>query len=272
MTLVSYNRSLEPQSVTEALSVAERFARVGFCGVKSADEALIRILAGRDFGLGVVASMGAIYVVHGRPGLSAVLMHALALQSPNCERFECVAESATSVTYAVKRKGGVEQRVTWDMQRAQRAGLAGGDNWRKYPEAMLHARARAEAARRVFPDVLLNYQGVEELQDLPQAGALVVEVAQVSAPPPAPQSAPEAEYVTRFEELAHDVNTCAPEERLTVAKAIKQAIEAGEISQAQREELLKIYALRFPKGGPRKAAPAAPPAESSGSLDEAVGG
>ena len=53
--------------------------------------------------------------------------------------------------------------VTWDMAKAQQAQLSGKENWRKYPMAMLTARAITECARDACPEALFGvvYTGEE---------------------------------------------------------------------------------------------------------------
>jgi len=165
LTLVPYNRALEPASQEQAKSLAVDLAKIGLCGCKSPVDALTRILTGRELGLSAMQAMRGIYVVDGKPALDAGLMHSLCLQSPECERFDCIEQSDASVTYLVKRKGRQEIRVTWTMDDAKRAGLVGKQNWTKFPRQMLHARAKAEAARMVFPDKLFGLYSPEELSD-----------------------------------------------------------------------------------------------------------
>jgi hypothetical protein len=47
-------------------------------------------------------------------------------------------------------------QVTWTMQDAKAAGLDGKSNWKKYPRAMLKARAISEVAREGAEDVLMG--------------------------------------------------------------------------------------------------------------------
>ena len=54
------------------------------------------------------------------------------------------------------------------MADAVTAGLAGGDNWRKHPKAMLRARALSAIARLVYPDLLLGVYDPDELTPQPE--------------------------------------------------------------------------------------------------------
>ena len=55
--------------------------------------------------------------------------------------------------------------ITWDIDRAKKAGLVGKDNWIKYPRAMLRARVIAEGVRACYPSVCSGMMVAEEAQD-----------------------------------------------------------------------------------------------------------
>jgi len=79
---------------------------------------------------------------------------------------------------------------------AQRAGLAGKDNWKKTPRAMLRARCIAEGVRATYPAALGGQLIVEEAADLvlgadagtPKDMGMAVEVER-PAPPTWPDEA-----------------------------------------------------------------------------------
>lgn len=131
------------------------------------DDVFVTLLAGHELGFTPMASLRAVHVVKGKPILAADAMVALVLGRGAAKYFRCVEESDTSVTYETLREGAPEpQKSTWTIKDAERAGLAGGDNWRKYPRAMLKARCKAVLARDVYPDVLAGCYEAGEADEI----------------------------------------------------------------------------------------------------------
>ena len=62
-------------------------------------------------------------------------------------------------------EAGGELVITWTMDRARQAGLAGKDMWKKYPAQMLSARVMAEGVRAVYPACLSGFYTSEEVKD-----------------------------------------------------------------------------------------------------------
>jgi hypothetical protein len=99
---------------------------------------------------------------------------------------------AESVTAAFSHPQGGELTITWTMERAKRAGLAGKDNWTKYPEAMLSARVIAEGVRAVYPGCLSGMYTDDERRDfadLPERN-VTGSAPEEPAEPPAPEEEP----------------------------------------------------------------------------------
>jgi hypothetical protein len=126
-------------------------------------DVLVTIMAGQEMGLAPMASLRAFHVIEGKPVMSSDGMVALVLGSGKAVYFDCVEESDTSVTYETLRVGSkVPQRCTWTWEMAKKAALHQKDNWRCYPRQMLASRAKAELARRVYPDVLMGCYNDDE--------------------------------------------------------------------------------------------------------------
>jgi hypothetical protein len=169
--------SLEPTGFDKAWEVAAMMARIGFCGCTQPEEALARIMYGRNLGMTTMAAMANVHVIEGRPGIEAATMRGICLQRPDvCEKFEIVSSSPKGATVRGKRVGHDQVlEATFTIEDAERAQLTdrgstpekqAKNNWNRYPEDMCVARASARLARRLFPDLIRGFSTTEELQDM----------------------------------------------------------------------------------------------------------
>lgn len=131
---------------------------------KPADVQLI-LLAAHDLGITATQALAKIHVIEGKPSMSAELMVALVLRDGH--RIGMVeATSTVAVAYGQRMRNGqpdgVECRMEFTIDEAKTAGLTSKDVWKKYPKAMLWARAVSQLCRMVFPDVLAGVSYVPE--------------------------------------------------------------------------------------------------------------
>lgn len=123
------------------------------------------ILTGQELGLEPMAALRSVDIIQGTPALRAITLRAVVLGAGHDI---WVAESTeTRAIVRGRRKGSDQvQESVWTMDRARALALAGKDNWRKQPGAMLVARATSECARMIAADALLGMPySVEELGD-----------------------------------------------------------------------------------------------------------
>lgn len=154
--------------VPKAWGLAEKIARTEFVpgALRGKPDAIMAcVLAGAEMGIQPMKALQQIHVIDGRPSMSAELMRAVV----QAHGHEIWIEEATNtrVTVCGRRSNSEHsQKVTWTLDDADKAGLKGKQNWRKYPRQMLLARASAELVRMMAPDVLagLSY-ATEEVQD-----------------------------------------------------------------------------------------------------------
>ncbi len=156
-----------PRSMPEIQSMAEVLAKSTLLPEalrNKVPDVVVQIMTGAELGLSPMASIRGVHIVQGRPVLAADTMMGLVLSSGLAEYFSCTESSATSVTFVTKRKGSpYEQKCTWSIEDAKRAGLHMKDNFRLHPRQMLAARAKAELARLAFPDVLAGCYDPDEI-------------------------------------------------------------------------------------------------------------
>ena len=163
-TAVSDSRTLEARDITEALAVAKVAAGSKiFKHIVSPEAAFVIIATGRELGMTAMQSLRGIHMIEGRPCMSADMAMAVVLHCPMCVFFRLVDSSDRIATYETQRVGQPSQRMSFSMEQAQAAGLANKDNWRKFPAAMLRARAGMALARAVYPDALMGIYDPDEM-------------------------------------------------------------------------------------------------------------
>lgn len=146
--------------------LARYFQQSGlFPDLQSEAQAYVKVVAGRELGLGPLASVSGLNVIKGRVTFSANLLASMVKRHPRYDYR--VAEHNERGCRIVFTEGGEEIGVsTFTMEDAKRAGL-GGMNWTKYPQAMLFARALTQGVRWFCPDVTAGAPAYspEELRD-----------------------------------------------------------------------------------------------------------
>ncbi|HUV38220.1 MAG TPA: 5'-3' exonuclease H3TH domain-containing protein [Planctomycetota bacterium] len=168
MTLapVEWERGLEPRSMDEAKALARYVldSRM-FSAYGTAQAALLVIMAGRELGIGAMASLRSFHVVEGKPSPSAQLLMGLCLRSPAVKTFRIVEDGRDKAVVETQRHDWSEPKL-WEftIEDAQDAGLTGKGNWKKYRRDMLLNRCIARAARFTAPEAVANLYDPEELE------------------------------------------------------------------------------------------------------------
>lgn len=161
LTIISPKTLAEAKELADALSLANTMPNAL---KKSPADVLAIVMAGAEIGLAPMQSIRGIVLIQGRPTLSADAMGALVKSSPKCEYLQCTESTALVATFKTQRKGDPEPTtLSFTIVEAQQAGLAGGDNWKKYPKAMLRARAQSAICRLVYSDLMLGVYDPDEL-------------------------------------------------------------------------------------------------------------
>lgn len=158
----------QPSSVTEALELSEKLSASQLLPTalqKRPSDVLVVLLTGQELGLSAMQAIRGIHVIQGRGCTSAETLVGLVRRSGVCEYFRCVESNERRAVYETRRKGDTPTRLEWTMEQAKRAGLAGKDNWQKFPAQMLRARCKADLCRTVYEDVVQGMLTKEEAVD-----------------------------------------------------------------------------------------------------------
>lgn len=143
------------QSFDDTVTLGKTLAASGyFKDATSPAQAIVKVLAGRELGIGPIASMSGINIVHGKPSISANITAALVKASTRYDyRVEKHTDAVCSISF--HEHGSPIGTSTFTAADAQKAGLTGA-NWNRYPKAMLFARCITQGARWLCPDIFIG--------------------------------------------------------------------------------------------------------------------
>jgi hypothetical protein len=136
-------------------TVARRIAATAFVPDSyrnKPEEVFACLMYGRELGLGPMTALQQINVIRGKPSLAPESMRSRVFAAGH--RIDTAEYGDDRVVLVGTRTNGATATVTWTLDDARRAGLANGESWRRYPRAMLLARATSELCRLLFPDVI----------------------------------------------------------------------------------------------------------------------
>ncbi|RTE47920.1 recombinase RecT [Actinobaculum sp. 352] len=145
--------------------------------VKQPANVLLAIELGGALGIPAIQAINSINVIKGRPTMSADLMAALVRRAGHKLRIEQQANPlAVTATLVRADDKDFQFSVTWDLAKAERAGLAQSAMWQKYPDQMLRSRAITEVCRQGASDALMGVlYAPDEMTDDPAVTTVSVQ-------------------------------------------------------------------------------------------------
>lgn len=254
-TLESYRKGLEPRDLEQAYKFAAIVAKTRLNGILDEDDAMVRIVTGRELGLTAMQSVMAVFAFADKGGsrkigIYAEVLEALCIHSGEFEKWEWKRRDNKGATLVAKRRGRPELEVSFTEEDAVVAGLIdrGADeeakkknNYNRYPRRMYTARCRAEMASLLGADITRGFKAYEEIS----AGDPNEMTGEIVSPPAAAakarevQAAQEAlvkELVTKLK--APDLTK---EQRAAVRAEIVAASKDGRLAGAYLAEVEQAY-------------------------------
>lgn len=134
---------------------------------------LIAFNLGVELGISPMQALYDIYVVNGRPSMSANLMAALVRRAGH-KLHVTGDDKACTATLTRSDMPDDPFAFTWTIEMARNAQLAGKDTWKFYPATMLRCRAISEACKAGASECLKGITlSTEEARDMVVEGELV---------------------------------------------------------------------------------------------------
>lgn len=137
----------------DPIRLAEHFANSGFFkDATDLSKAVVKIAAGEELGLGPMGSMQGIHIIEGKPSLSANVLASLVKRHEAYDYLPVqITEEGAEIDFF--QNGEKIGTSVFTMKDAERANIAGKQNFKRYPKAMMFARALSQGVRWYCPDV-----------------------------------------------------------------------------------------------------------------------
>jgi hypothetical protein len=149
--------------LADIITMADAVAKSGLFACRSKEQAMTLMLLAQAERMHPIQAMRQFHIIEGRPTMRADAILA---------RFRSMGgkvawSERTSIKCSARFQApdSESEEVTWTIDDAKTAGLAGKDNWRKYPRQMLMARVISEGVRATMPEVICGLYTPEEVQD-----------------------------------------------------------------------------------------------------------
>ena len=175
--------------ISDIQQMATAVAKSGLFGIKSAEQGVALMLIAQAEGLHPAIAARDYHIIQGRPALKADAM--LARFQAAGGKVEWKVYTDQEVTGVFSHPAGGSLSVTWTLRQAKEIGLAGKDNWKNFPRAMLRSRCISEGIRSVYPGCVVGTYTDEETESF----ASPKTISTPPAAPPAPADLPMVEEV-----------------------------------------------------------------------------
>jgi hypothetical protein len=169
----------EPADYDGAIAVAKVVHNSGIAPahLKNPQAVFVAMAMGAELGLSPMASLRAVYVVNGKPTMSADSMVGLVRQRGQVTQWDYDQVTDEAVTLTAARAGGNPVTLTWTEGMAKKAGLlAKGGPWTNYRRSMLRHRVDTEMCRTLWPDIVQGLYDPDEVQPATPVVASAVDV------------------------------------------------------------------------------------------------
>lgn len=246
-------------AVNDVQRMAEAVAKSGLFGVKSPEQAMALMLVAQAEGLHPATAARDYHVIQGRPALKTDAMMARFQQAGGKVEWKVYTDECVTGIFSHPQGGTLE--LSWTIEQAKRIGLAGKDNWKNYPRAMLRARVISEGIRTVFPGCVIGVYTPEEVQDFNPApsekevkGEVVEEpspevklkryVLQIPGKEECPSFDTKEEWIAEFFGIANRVMKSAKMDNNTKIAKINELkrVNDGALTKVGTVDNIKIHA------------------------------
>ena len=143
--------------------MAKAVSDSGLFGIKSEAAAFSLMCIAQADGIPPIKAAVQYHIIDGKPALKSEAMLARFQASGGKIRWNERTPQRCTLWLSHPQAGEIE--VTWDIERAKAAGLAGRNTWKAYPAQMMSARCISEGIRALYPACVGGFYTPEEVRD-----------------------------------------------------------------------------------------------------------
>ena len=143
--------------------MAKAVSDSGLFGIKYESAAFSLMCIAQADGIPPIKAAVQYHIIDGKPALKSEAMLARFQASGGKIRWKERTPQRCTLWLSHPQAGEIE--VTWDIERAKAAGLAGRNTWKAYPAQMMSARCISEGIRALYPACVGGFYTPEEVRD-----------------------------------------------------------------------------------------------------------
>jgi hypothetical protein len=172
----------ENHAISDIERMGQYMAQSGLFGIKNQAQAVALMLIAQAEGYHPAYAARDYDVIQNRPALKAKAKQARYQASGGKVQWKEYTDTKCTAIFT-HPQSPEPLTITWDMERAKTAGLAGKDNWKKYPRQMLSSRVISEGVDKSYPDAGGLMYVPEEVMDFDDAITVTSEPITIQTPP-----------------------------------------------------------------------------------------
>lgn len=198
-------------------------------GITREEQAVAIALKARELGVPPMQGFSSIHLIQGVASCSSNLMLGLAYKRLPEFSLRVIERTPAKCVMEFRRDSKREWvKVSYTIEEAQKAGLAGKDNWKAHPASMLSARVIGVGCRLTAPDVFAGLYSVEELEDGVPPDATTVREVDLAQAEPESQGQDDGAIEGQFERQSDGTQEPTPETPTQQQAATGPAMATGE--------------------------------------------
>jgi hypothetical protein len=158
------SQELIQYSFDDVERMAQAVAKSGLFDIKNPSEAMALMLLSQAEGIHPMKAARDYHIIKGRPALKADAILARHQSSGGSVIWDKYTDEEVTGTFSHPSGGTV--KITWNIEKAKKAGLYRADSgWTKFPAPMMRARCVSEGVRAVNPGCIVGIYTPEEISD-----------------------------------------------------------------------------------------------------------